>query len=108
MRIFSLLGTTSVNHPDAGNFEADNEGSFELPEPIAHELLRVHLAGKKAWETESERVVRLAKAEQERLRDPATLLATVAALAEKIDGKMTGKPAPTPAPASTSGKSSKK
>jgi hypothetical protein len=80
--IYSRQDATSVTAPDGTQYEPDEDGRFQLPEAFAADLVRVHVAGEKAWETEGERQDRLVAEEAKRRSDPATLLAEV----EKLGG----------------------
>ncbi|WP_155589809.1 hypothetical protein [Streptomyces cavernae] len=77
MRLYTRTGATAVDDPEYGNFQADDEGGFDLPDPLANRLHGFHINGRPAWETDLERQNRLIAEEIERRKDPATLLAAV-------------------------------
>lgn len=87
MRLYTLTGATSVSNEDHGTFDVDPKtGAIEVPEALGRILHNVFLAGKRAWEDDVERAKRLADEELARRKDPATLLAAVEALTEKVAG----------------------
>lgn len=77
MRLYTRTGATTLNHPDFGEFEASDDGWFDLPDPLAEQLHGFHVNGQPAWETQLERHNRLLTEELERRKDPATLLSAV-------------------------------
>lgn len=82
MLLFSKANAAAVDDPEYGHFEAGPEtGAFDFPDDLAERLHRVYIRGKKAWETETEREERLHSAESARRRDPETLYAAVADIA---------------------------
>jgi hypothetical protein len=82
MRLYSLMGASEINDPQFGQFKVGPNGEFELPGPLSDRLHSFHSQGRRAWEDDAERQLRLASAELERLRDPATLAATMREMAE--------------------------
>ncbi len=76
MRLYTLTGAARVDDPQ-GTFLANPDGSFDFPNEVSDRLHSFHANGMKAWETDAERKVRLIAVEQERLRDPATMLAAM-------------------------------
>lgn len=77
MRLYTRTGATAVDDPEFGTFEADEEGGFDLPDDLSERLIRFHIDGRPAWETDTERQNRLIAEELERRKDPATLLEAV-------------------------------
>lgn len=77
MRLYTRTGATTVDHPEYGHFDVDPDGWVDLPEELAEQLHRFHMAGKPMWETDLERQNRLVSEELERRKDPATLLSAV-------------------------------
>jgi hypothetical protein len=77
MRLYTRTGATALDDPEYGTFEADEQGGFDLPDPLASRLHAFHINGGPAWETDLERQNRLIAEEIERRRDPATLLEAV-------------------------------
>lgn len=73
MRLYSLTNASGVDDPEYGHIAPEDDGGFDFPDDLSDRLIRVHLRGRKMWETEIERQQRLNLAEQQRLRDPATL-----------------------------------
>lgn len=78
--------THVVAHPDHGEFEADDDGAFELPDELG-ELLN-NLGGPGShWENSAERSVRIEREREEYLNSPRALhdliLGQQTALAEK-------------------------
>jgi hypothetical protein len=82
MRLYTLTGAAQVADPEFGSFTADVNGAFDFPEELSDRLHGFHLGGKPAWETDAERVARVAAEELEKFRDPATLLAEVRRMGE--------------------------
>lgn len=81
MRLYTLTGATQVDDPVHGTFEAGPDGEFYFPDELSDHLHSHHIDGQPAWETDAERVERLRAKQLEEMRDPATLLAAVQALA---------------------------
>jgi hypothetical protein len=77
MKLYPLQDVTSVGNDDFGTFEANDDGSFDLPNEFSEILHATSFAGAKVWETEAERTQRLVDEEVKRRSDPATLLAEV-------------------------------
>lgn len=99
MRLYTLTGATQVDDPVHGSFEAGAEGAFEFPNELSARLHAFHVGGEKAWETDAERADRLQAEQLERMRDPATLLAAVQALASHQADLATAMKSQQPAPA---------
>lgn len=103
MRLYTLTGATQVDDPTYGSFTAASDGSFEFPNELSARLHAFHEGGKPAWEDDAERETRLAAEQLEQMRDPATLLAAVQALAshqaELAAAVKTQRPAPDAPPA---------
>lgn len=96
MRLYTRTGATALNDPEFGPFEADEQGSFLLPDELAERLRRFHVAGKPAWETDVERQRRLIQEELERRKDPATLLNAVEQLVKAAQGTAPAEESPAP------------
>lgn len=97
MRLYTRTGATTLDDPEYGHFEADENGSFLLPEDLAERIRGFHLAGRPAWETDVERQRRLVTEEMERRRDPEMLLAAVEKLVQAAEQTgQTEEPAKTP------------
>lgn len=77
MRLFTRTGASALDDPEYGHFDADPDGGFELPEPLGDRLHGFAFRGRRAWEDENERHLRLVGEELERRKDPATLLDAV-------------------------------
>jgi hypothetical protein len=97
MRLYTRTGATTLDDPEFGHFEADENGSFLLPEELAERLRRFHVGGLPAWETDVERQRRLALEEADRRRDPETLLAAVEKLVKAAESSTPGEDGPAPA-----------
>lgn len=95
MRLYPRQGQTSIDHPEYGHFDANTDGSFDLPEDAAEQLRRFHVGGQPLWETDIERQNRLYHEELERRRDPATLMDAVQQLVNAAQAV----PAPAAVPA---------
>lgn len=85
MKLYSLNGTSAVS--DGGDedhdptiYEADEDGAIEVPPELGERLHGTHIGGVPIWETDGERSVRLVNEEDERRRDPATMLASIEAI----------------------------
>lgn len=92
MRLYTLTGASGVTNEEHGSFEVDPEtGILEVPEALGLVLHATHINGKAAWETDAERSTRIASEDLARRQDPATLLAAVEALTQKV-----AEPAPEP------------
>jgi hypothetical protein len=72
MRIYSRAAAAALKIGDDLCHPAE-DGGFDLPEAQALDLLAFHADGNPLWETQDQRAQRLAAAETEHLRDPATL-----------------------------------
>jgi len=71
MRLYSTTGATQVDDPVHGTFKPDADGAFDgLPDAMYADL-----HGRPGWENDAERVARITAEQQEKLRDPATMLA---------------------------------
>ncbi|MCX4750905.1 hypothetical protein OG455_41225 [Kitasatospora sp. NBC_01287] len=77
MRLYSRTGATALDDPEYGHFEADADGGFDLPDPLAAREHGFAVRGARIWETDIERQHRLIAEEVERRKDPATLLQAV-------------------------------
>lgn len=77
MRLYSRTGATAVQDPEYGHFEANDDGTFDLPDELAERELRFHDRGVPRWETEIARQRRISSEDLDRQRDPATLLNAV-------------------------------
>lgn len=95
MRLYTRTGATTLDDPDYGHFEADEQGGFNFPDEVSSRLHRFHVGGRPAWESDIERQQRLMNEELERRKDPATLLSVVEQLMQAAQGQ----PAPASAPA---------
>lgn len=85
MRIYSLNDTAAVVDPETGKqYNAGKDGALDVPDEFGARLHATHFDGAPAWETDGERSDRLVAEEQERRRDPATLLAEVEAMRESM------------------------
>jgi len=73
MRLYPTHGGLVVDAPE-GHFEAQDDGGFDLPEPLFTRLHSAHYGGVKAWETQIERQQRALAEEQLRRSDPASML----------------------------------
>jgi hypothetical protein len=74
MRLYPLNAPrTVIDHPVWGHFEADDHGGFDLPDEMSDELHSFSHRGKRIWETEDERSLRLHGEDLARRRDPAAL-----------------------------------
>ena len=76
MRLYSRAGATSVVHGEGDEpdvYEADENGSVEVPHDLGLHLQNLHVGGVKAWEDDAERQARLDSEELARRRDPAQL-----------------------------------
>jgi hypothetical protein len=100
MRLYTRTGATALDDPEYGHFDANPDGSFDLPEDLSDRLHGFHLAGRPAWETDVERQRRLIGEELERRKDPATLLSAVEQImkAAQATQVVPAEPAPTPPP----------
>ena len=74
MRIASTIGATSVNH-DGVDYEADEDGTFEVPEAVGLALVRFP-----EWLREHEALDLKLAAEAEAAKDPDQVAARLAAL----------------------------
>jgi hypothetical protein len=86
MRLFSLVGAASVSDGE-NTHTPDKDGGFTLEDGLAARLHATHVNAKPMWETEGERQTRHASEEDERRRDPATLLDAVERLISKTPAK---------------------
>ena len=75
MRLYPLNSPrTVIDHPKWGHIEADpRDGGFDLSDELSDELHSFHHRGRKLWETEDERSLRLHGDDLARRRDPAAL-----------------------------------
>jgi uncharacterized phage infection (PIP) family protein YhgE len=85
VRLYSLNDTAAVVDPETGEqYNADAQGAFEIPAEFGAQLHATYFESGKIWETDTERVERLAAEDYARQQDPATLLAEVRALRESL------------------------
>jgi hypothetical protein len=98
MRLYTRTGATALDDPEYGNFQADEEGGFDLPDDLSERLHRFHIDGRPAWETDVERQTRLIAEELDRRKDPATLLAAVQQLVAAAQSLPAQSAAPAPEP----------
>lgn len=71
MRLYNTEGATQVDDPEFGTIKPDATGAFNgLPDPMYAKLF-----GRPGWENDEQRAARLVAEQQEKLRDPATMLA---------------------------------
>jgi hypothetical protein len=77
MRLYTLTGATAVDDPTYGKFTANPDGSFDFPNGLSEQLHSFAVNGKKMWESDAERELRVVGEELDRMRDPATLLAAI-------------------------------
>lgn len=81
MRLYTRTGATQVDDPTHGTFTVGPDGAFDFPDEVSDRLHSFHVAGSPAWESDAERAKRLLDEQMEKLRDPATLLATMQEMA---------------------------
>lgn len=97
MRLYTRTGATALKDPETGTeYQADDLGSFMLPEELAEQLVSFHIGGQPAWETEIQRQRRLMAEDLERRRDPATMMDAVQQL---VNAARSVAPAPEAPPA---------
>lgn len=78
MRLYSRTGAIALTDPATGTqYQADDDGAFDLDDDFAESQHHFHFGGKPVWEDEAERHRRLLAEERERSQDPATLLNAV-------------------------------
>jgi len=86
MRLYPRMGQKIVSDPEYGRWGADEEdearqpdrnGGFDFPDELADRLVKFHHRGKRMWETEEQRNVRVQGEEHARRRDPETLYGAV-------------------------------
>jgi hypothetical protein len=95
VRLYSRMNAGAIDDPAFGHFEPGKEhGGFDLPDELADQLHSVHVRKKPAWETEEERDERLHGEESARRRDPETLYAAVADIANIAKELTAAKAAP--------------
>jgi hypothetical protein len=100
MRLYTRTGATALDDPEYGHFDADEQGSFILPEDLAERLHGFHVGGQPMWETDLERQRRLIAEEMERRKDPATLLSAVEQIMQAAQASaVVTAPEPEPEPA---------
>jgi hypothetical protein len=98
MQIYSRTGAVALADPEYGQFAADDDGGFDLPEDLAVRMLSFHgPGGKPAWETDIQRQARTSAEELDRIRDPATMYAAVRQLVDAATAA-SALAAPAPAP----------
>lgn len=86
MRLYPLNAPrTVVDHPVWGHYEADDEGGFDFPDEMSDELHSFCHRGKRIWENEDERSLRLHGDEVARRRDPQSLYAAVEKIASMAE-----------------------
>jgi hypothetical protein len=99
VRLYSRMNAGAIDDPVFGHFEPGKDhGGFDLPDELSDQLHSIHVRKKPAWETEEERDERLHGEETARRRDPETLYAAVADIAN-IAKELTAAKAAPPAPA---------
>lgn len=82
-RLYSLADAGAHDDPEFGHFEPDPEhGGFSFPDEVSDRIGRSWCGGRRQWETETERSVRLHGEESARRRDPETLYNAVAEIAK--------------------------
>lgn len=95
MRLYTRTGATALTDPETGTeYEADEQGGFDLPEELSERLHRFHIAKQPAWEDDIERQQRLVDEQLERAKDPATLLEVVQQLAKFAQASQASAEAP--------------
>lgn len=78
MRLYTRTGAIALTDPETGRiYEASPDGGFDFPDDLSDSLHRFAVRGRPMWETDIERQRRLIGEEQERRKDPATLLSAV-------------------------------
>jgi hypothetical protein len=85
MKLYTRAGATSVSHAAYGTFPVEADGSVTVPDEFGKYLHGQSIAGKKAWETEGERVVRIASEKEAAKHDPAHLADLIAELTAQIE-----------------------
>lgn len=78
-------GATGFSHPDFGDFDVAEDGTVNVPDELARQLLATRVDGVEQWETDIDHRSRLLDEERDRRKDPATLLAEV----EKLTSERT-------------------
>lgn len=97
MRLYTRTGATKVQASDGREFDAAEDGSFDLPDDVGEFLHRLHVGGKQAWENDAERHARLLAEEDARRRDPKSLYDLIASLQAQAQLLGGGDSAPLPA-----------
>jgi len=104
VRLYSRTGATSVVHEGVAYHPAE-DGGFDFPEHVGHELHGFHAGKSPLWETGPERQNRQIAEELERRKDPVTLLDAVNQLVAAAQATAAvPQPAATPARAQRSRK----
>jgi hypothetical protein len=80
MRVISLSNASSLPHAGT-EYLPDEDGVYNLPEPVGVELTTKHAS---MWVAESTHLAAASAAEVDRLRDPTVLHRTVAALLGRV------------------------
>ncbi len=80
MRLISLTGAETVQHPELGTAEVGEDGVFDVPEELGNELVK-H-AG--MWQTEAEHIAARARAELADLSDPNKVPEILRAIRQRV------------------------
>lgn len=104
MRLVSLTGAESVNHPEHGSATVGSDGVFDVPDGFGQFLLRA----KAQWCTEADKLARDARAALRDLANPkkavqvlADVRARVVELEQQVRDLLEGKPEPVAEPVVT-------
>lgn len=108
MRLYTRTGATALDDPEFGHFDADAQGGFDLPDELSDRLHKFAFSGKPAWETDVQRQQRMLAEEQERRKDPATLLGVVEQLMRAPQQSAVPRMEPPASPATPSKRASKR
>lgn len=84
MRLYTLTDAESVEH-EGVEYKIDKEGSIELPHDFAVFLRNQHINGKKAWEDDAERAVRVDAENAAKKASPEHLADLVEELTAKVE-----------------------
>jgi protein involved in polysaccharide export with SLBB domain len=95
MKLYTLTNADEISSPDYGDFKVAADGSIEVPEAFGRFLHAVAINGKKAWETEDEKVRRLQSEANAEKASPEYLAKLVEELAAQVAAQA-AKPARAP------------
>lgn len=84
MRLYTLTEAVSVEH-DGVEYKIDKDGSVELPEDFGVFLRNQHIGGKKVWEDDAERAVRVEAEVAAKKASPEHLAELVEELTAKVE-----------------------